>query len=68
MAITSNGRDNPRRDAPRESLAVRTTTRCFSLVTLSSGQRRQILSDRARSDFDECQRLTVVADEIDFAF
>src|SRR6266404_575080 len=32
------------------------------------GQCRQVLPDRARSDFDKCQRLAIIADEIDLAF
>jgi hypothetical protein len=51
----------------RNRCAVRTTTRCFSLVTLSSGSTGKIFPNGARSDFHECQRLAVVADEIDFA-
>jgi hypothetical protein len=31
------------------------------------GQGRQVLPDRARSDFDKCQRLVIVTYEIDFS-
>jgi len=69
MAITSNRQGHsPTWRSARNRCAVRTRQVLFFPGNAEFGQCRQVLPDRARSDFDKCQRLAIIADEIDLAF